>query len=77
MTFGYVKIHKRLVTIFTSIRWEKPAWPAKPMLLTSTLLVEALPGDAGWCFMLYMKFRFHHRDRIKKKFSFKDLVKQL
>ena len=45
--FGYVKNHKLSVTVFSTIHRVKPAWPAEPILLTTTLLTGALPGDAG------------------------------
>ena len=34
-------------TIFTSTRWVKPAWPAEPMFLTSTLPKKAPACNAG------------------------------
>ena len=45
--FDYVKKYKLSITVFTTIYWVKPARPAEPILLTSTLLMGALTGDAG------------------------------
>ena len=33
---------KTFTTVFTTIDWLKPGWPAEPILLTSTLLIAAL-----------------------------------
>ena len=38
--------HKVHITVFTTIHWVKPAWPAEPTLLSSTSLMGAMPGDA-------------------------------
>ena len=35
------------IIVFTTIYWVKPTWPTEPILLTSILLMGALPGDAG------------------------------
>ena len=45
--FGRVKKHELFINIFTTIHWVEPAWPAKPILLISTLLMTALSGDAA------------------------------
>ena len=42
--FGYVKKHKLFSAAFSTIRWVKPDGPAKPILLTSTLLIRSPAG---------------------------------
>ena len=36
--------NKFFVSVHIGIRWVKPAWPAEPIYLTSTLLMGAGPG---------------------------------
>ena len=43
-----MKKHKLFVTVFTTIHWVKVAWPAEPILITYTLLMGALLGEADW-----------------------------
>ena len=38
-----MKKQKLFITVFTTIHWVKLAWPAEPILLTSTSLMGALP----------------------------------
>ena len=42
-----MKKYKLFVTVLKIIHQVKPAWPAEPLLLTLTLLMGAMPGDAG------------------------------
>ena len=46
--FGCVKNHKLFITAFKTVHCVKLTWPVEPILSTSTLLVGALPGEAGW-----------------------------
>ena len=38
--------HQLFITVFTKMCWVKLAWSAEPILLTLTLLMGALQGDA-------------------------------
>ena len=37
----------KISTVFITVHWVRPAWPAEPILLTLILLMGALAGDAG------------------------------
>ena len=45
-TFGYVKKHKLFITVFTTIHWVKPAWPAEP-IVNLDITNGTLLGDIG------------------------------
>ena len=43
----FITVFTIFITVFTTIHWVKLAWPAEPILLTSTSLTKAVLEDAG------------------------------
>ena len=41
------KKRKIFITVFTTIYWVKPAWPAEPIFIISTLLIVGPSDDAS------------------------------
>ena len=63
--------------LFTTIQWVKLVLPAEPILLTSTLLMGALPGnaaEAGWSVIKFIDLTKLNNRSVRLKRSFQNVV---